>query len=76
VEAAAKVLSAEARRAQRQEQAAPVLDRFRAWLNEQADVGGFFVIWWATRRSFTEWEIRLLQGISDLAGIFLENAQL
>src|SRR4029453_10222451 len=39
-------------------------------------VGGFFVIWWTARRSFTEWEIRLLQGLSDLAGIFLENAQL
>ena len=39
-------------------------------------VGGFFVIWWTARRSFTESEIRLLQGISDLAGIFLENAQL
>ena len=39
-------------------------------------LGGFFAIWWMARRSFTEWEIRLLQGISDLAGIFLENAQL
>jgi PAS domain S-box-containing protein len=39
-------------------------------------VGGFFVIWWTARRSFTDWEIRLLEGISDLAGIFLENAQL
>ena len=39
-------------------------------------VGGFFVIWWTARRTFTEWEVRLLQGISDLAGIFLENAQL
>jgi PAS domain S-box-containing protein len=39
-------------------------------------VGGFFVIWWTARRSFTEWEIRLMRGISDLAGIFLENAQL
>jgi PAS domain S-box-containing protein len=39
-------------------------------------VGGFFAIWWTARRSITEWEIRLLQGISDLAGIFLENAQL
>ena len=39
-------------------------------------VAGFFVIWWTTRRSITEWEIRLLQGVSDLAGIFLENAQL
>jgi PAS domain S-box-containing protein len=39
-------------------------------------VGGFFVIWWKARRSVTEWEIRLLEGVSDLAGIFLENAQL
>ena len=39
-------------------------------------VGGFFVIWWTARRTVTDWEIRLLQGISDLAGIFLENAQL
>jgi signal transduction histidine kinase/CheY-like chemotaxis protein len=39
-------------------------------------VGGFFVIWWTARRSITEWEIRLLEGLSDLAGIFLENAQL
>lgn len=39
-------------------------------------VGGFFVIWWSERRSFTEEQVRLLQGISDLAGIFLENAQL
>src|SRR5262245_61583490 len=39
-------------------------------------VGGFFVIWWTARRSITAWEISLVQGISDLAGIFLENAQL
>jgi PAS domain S-box-containing protein len=39
-------------------------------------VGGFFVIWWTERRSVTDGEMRLLQGISDLAGIFLENAQL
>ena len=39
-------------------------------------VGGFFVIWWTARRPITEWEISLLQGVSDLAGIFLENAQL
>ncbi|HET9492054.1 MAG TPA: ATP-binding protein [Methylomirabilota bacterium] len=39
-------------------------------------VGGFFVVWWTARRSITEWEIGLLQGISDFAGIFLENAQL
>jgi PAS domain S-box-containing protein len=39
-------------------------------------VGGFFVIWWTARRSITDGEMRLLQGISDLAGIFLDNAQL
>ena len=39
-------------------------------------VGGFFVIWWTERRSVTDAELRLMQGISDLAGIFLENAQL
>jgi len=39
-------------------------------------VGGFFVIWWTARRSIMEWEITLVQGISDLAGIFLENAEL
>ena len=39
-------------------------------------LGGFFAIWWTARRSLTDGEIRLLQGISDLAGIFLENAQL
>jgi PAS domain S-box-containing protein len=39
-------------------------------------VGGFFVIWWTERRTITEGEMRLLEGISDLAGIFLENAEL
>jgi PAS domain S-box-containing protein len=39
-------------------------------------VGGFFAIWWTARRPITGDEIRLLQGISDLAGISLENAQL
>jgi signal transduction histidine kinase len=39
-------------------------------------VGGFFAIWWTARRAITSEEIRLLQGISDLAGICLENAQL
>jgi PAS domain S-box-containing protein len=39
-------------------------------------VGGFFVIWWHAQRSFADDEIRLLEGICDLAGIFLENAQL
>jgi transposase len=37
VEAEAKDLAAEARRAQRHAQARPILDRFRRWLDEQAD---------------------------------------
>ena len=43
---------------------------------KERPVGGFFVIWWTERRSFTDDEVRLLEGISDLAGIFLDNAQL
>jgi signal transduction histidine kinase len=43
---------------------------------KERPVGGFFVIWWTERRTITEGEVRLLQGISDLAGIFLENAEL
>ncbi len=39
-------------------------------------VGGFFAIWWTARRAISDEEIRLLQGISDLAGICLDNAQL
>jgi signal transduction histidine kinase/CheY-like chemotaxis protein len=39
-------------------------------------VGGFFVIWWTARRRITGGEMRLLEGLSDLAGIFLENAEL
>jgi hypothetical protein len=34
------------------------------------------VIWWTERRTITPDEMRLLEGISDLAGIFLENAEL
>ena len=43
---------------------------------KDAPVGGFFVIWWTERRAITPEELRLLRAISDLAGIFLENAQL
>ena len=39
-------------------------------------VGGFFVMWWTERRVITEGELRLLEGICELAGIFLENADL
>src|SRR5262249_41967698 len=43
---------------------------------KERPVGGFFAIWWTQRRSITDAEMRLLAGISDLAGIFLENAEL
>src|SRR5437899_532441 len=43
---------------------------------KERPVGGFFVIWWTERRSITDDEVRLVQGISDLAGMFLDNAQL
>jgi PAS domain S-box-containing protein len=43
---------------------------------KEQPVGGFFVIWWTERRPMTDDEVRLVQGISDLAGIFLDNAQL
>jgi len=43
---------------------------------KERPVGGFFVIWWTERRSITDDEVRLVQAISDLAGIFLDNAQL
>ena len=43
---------------------------------KDAPVGGFFVIWWTERRAITAEELRLLSAISDLAGMFLENAQL
>lgn len=51
-------------------------DLFAPICIKQRAVGGFFVIWWRQKRSFTDPELRLLQGICDLAGIFLENAQL
>jgi PAS domain S-box-containing protein len=43
---------------------------------KDAPAGGFFVIWWTERRRVTPGEMRLLDAISDLAGIFLDNAQL
>ncbi len=39
-------------------------------------VGGFFLIWWTERRVLSEEQLRVLSGISDLAGLFLDNAQL
>ncbi len=39
-------------------------------------IGGFFVVWWTERRQFTPEEIRLVEGISDQAAMFIENARL
>ncbi len=39
-------------------------------------IGGFFAVWWRDRRRFTEEEIRLVEGISDQAAMFIENARL
>jgi len=39
-------------------------------------IGGFFVVWWTARRQFTPEEIRLVEGISDQAAMFIENARL
>jgi signal transduction histidine kinase/CheY-like chemotaxis protein len=51
-------------------------DMFVPILVKERPAGGFFVIWWTERRSVTDAELRLVQAISELAGIFLENAQL
>ena len=51
-------------------------DLFVPILVKDQPVAGFFVIWWTARRPISEDELRLLQGIGDLAGIFLEAAQL
>jgi GAF domain-containing protein/FixJ family two-component response regulator len=39
-------------------------------------IGGFFAVWWRDRRRFTDEEIRLVEGISDQAAMFIENARL
>lgn len=39
-------------------------------------IGGFLVVWWKEQRQFTPEEIRLVEGISDQAAMFIENARL
>jgi len=39
-------------------------------------IGGFFAVWWTERRQFTTDELRLVEGISDQAAMFIENARL
>jgi len=39
-------------------------------------IGGFFVLWWSERHHFTPEQVRLVEGISDQAAMFIENARL
>lgn len=39
-------------------------------------IGGFVAIWWTERRRLEGQEIQLVQGISDQAAVFVENARL
>ncbi len=39
-------------------------------------VGGFFLVWWTTGRSFQSAELRLIQGVASQVGLALENARL
>ncbi|MBI3635384.1 MAG: GAF domain-containing protein, partial [Candidatus Rokubacteria bacterium] len=39
-------------------------------------MGGFFIVWWQARHRFTPDELRLVEGISDQAAIYMENARL
>jgi PAS domain S-box-containing protein len=39
-------------------------------------IGGFIVVWWTERHHFTPDQIRLVEGISDQAAMFIENARL
>jgi signal transduction histidine kinase/ActR/RegA family two-component response regulator len=51
-------------------------DLFVPMMVKGESLGGFFVIWWHERRQFTAEEVRLVQGLSDLAAMFVENARL
>jgi len=39
-------------------------------------VGGLFLVWWASERSFTPAELRLMEGVASQVGLALENADL
>ena len=43
---------------------------------EDEVIGGFYVVWWTARRTFTERELRSLDQICEQAGFFLRNARL
>ncbi len=39
-------------------------------------VGGLFLVWWASERSFTPAELSLMEGVASQVGLALENADL
>jgi PAS domain S-box-containing protein len=43
---------------------------------EDEVIGGFYIVWWTTRRSFSERELRGLDHVSEQVGFFLRNARL
>jgi len=43
---------------------------------EDEVIGGFYIVWWTTRRSFSERELRGLHHVCEQVGFFLRNARL
>jgi DNA-binding response OmpR family regulator len=43
---------------------------------EDEVIGGFYIVWWTARRSFSERELRGLDHICEQVGFFLRNARL
>ena len=43
---------------------------------EDEVIGGFYVVWWTARRSFSERELRGLDHVCEQVGFFLRNARL
>src|SRR5262245_9590841 len=51
-------------------------DLFVPMVVKGAAIGGLFVIWWHERHTFTGEEVRLVQGLSAQAAVFVESARL
>ena len=49
---------------------------FAPMLVKGEPIGGFVAIWWRESRPFGAEELRLIQGISDQAAVYMENARL
>jgi PAS domain S-box-containing protein len=43
---------------------------------EDEVIGGFYIVWWTTRRSFSERDLRGLDHVCEQVGFFLRNARL